>query len=437
MILKGNQRGGAMKLADHLFKGPENEHIELHEMRGFMADTPSGAFKEMDTISKGTRCSQFMFSLSLNPPQNENVPLEVFEQAISRAEARLGLTGQPRLIVFHEKEGRRHAHCVWSRIDPKTMTAVNLPHYKLKLSSLSKQLYVEHGWKMPKGFVHQSQRDPTNFSLAEWQQAKRLEDDPKALKELFKKCWAVSDSAKAFGKALEDRGFYLAQGDKRGFVAVDYRGEVYSLSRWAGLKTKELKDKLGDPKDLPSVEKTKADIAKPMTKILENHIRKVDQDRKDQSAPLLQERRSMAKRHGTERRKMEEEQEIRRQEEFKKREGRLPHGLRRVWYTLTGKLRRIRTLNELETKRALIRDRKQKQDLVEKQLGERRWLQKKLVDLRKRHTKDRDSLRQMVAQYVRLGKTRSLLDKDFEIPKKPPKTHERSAVQPIIFEQGR
>jgi hypothetical protein len=26
------------------------------------------------------------------------------------------LNGQPRVIVFHEKNGRRHAHCVWSRI---------------------------------------------------------------------------------------------------------------------------------------------------------------------------------------------------------------------------------------------------------------------------------------------------------------------------------
>jgi hypothetical protein len=40
-----------------------------------------------------------------------------FEAAIDMAEQRLGLDGHPRAIVFHEKEGRRHAHAVWSRID--------------------------------------------------------------------------------------------------------------------------------------------------------------------------------------------------------------------------------------------------------------------------------------------------------------------------------
>lgn len=34
MILVGNQRGGAKDLALHLLK-KENEHIEVHEVRGF------------------------------------------------------------------------------------------------------------------------------------------------------------------------------------------------------------------------------------------------------------------------------------------------------------------------------------------------------------------------------------------------------------------
>jgi hypothetical protein len=30
----------------------------------------------------------------------------------------------------------------------------------------------------------------------------------------------------------------LARGDRRGFVAVDYRGEVYAVARQAGVKTR-------------------------------------------------------------------------------------------------------------------------------------------------------------------------------------------------------
>ncbi len=39
---------------------------------------------------------------------------------------RLGLSGQPHVIIFHEKHARRHAHLVVSRINAKTLKAINL-----------------------------------------------------------------------------------------------------------------------------------------------------------------------------------------------------------------------------------------------------------------------------------------------------------------------
>jgi len=83
----------------------ENDHVELYELRGFAAQNLMGALDETYAISRGTRCKQFLYSLSFNPPQNENVKIEDFEAAIDEAEERLGLTDQPRAIVFHEKEG--------------------------------------------------------------------------------------------------------------------------------------------------------------------------------------------------------------------------------------------------------------------------------------------------------------------------------------------
>ena len=118
---------------------------------------------------------------TLSPPQEENVPVKDFEKAIARIERKLGLDNQPRAIVFHEKEGRRHAHVVWSRIDVQEMKAINLPHYKLKLRDISRELYLEHGWKMPQGLTDSRLRDPANFSLSEWQQAKRAGRDAKEL----------------------------------------------------------------------------------------------------------------------------------------------------------------------------------------------------------------------------------------------------------------
>ncbi len=211
MILKASQRGGGSQLAVHLLKTDENEHVEIHEVRGFMSDTPMDALKEAYAISRGTKCRQFLFSLSLSPPEKERVPVEVFEQAITDIEEKMGLFGQPRVIVFHEKEGRRHAHCVWSRIDVEKMKAINLPYFKLKLRDISRQLYIENDWQIPRGLVNSSERNPLNFSQAEWQQAKRIKQDPRAIKSIFQDCWAISDSRKAFASAFEERGYYLSK----------------------------------------------------------------------------------------------------------------------------------------------------------------------------------------------------------------------------------
>jgi hypothetical protein len=167
MILKGSQRGGGQDLAVHLTRIDDNEHISLHQLRGFASDNLRDAFKEAEAISRGTKCRQYLFSLSLSPPEQANVTPDQFEDAIDRIEARLGLSDQPRAIVFHETEGRRHAHCVWSRIDPETMTARQLPFFKTKLVGISRELYLEHGWDMPRGLANSTQRDPRNFTLAE------------------------------------------------------------------------------------------------------------------------------------------------------------------------------------------------------------------------------------------------------------------------------
>ena len=157
MILQGNQRGGSRDLANHLLS-PENDHVELHSLRGFAADDLHGALHEAYAVSRGTRCKQFLFSLSLNPPPNEQVGTQAFESAIERIEQKLGLSDQPRAVIFHEKDGadgqtRRHAHAVWSRIDTDKMKAVPLPFTHKRLREMSRQLYVEHGWSMPRGGV--------------------------------------------------------------------------------------------------------------------------------------------------------------------------------------------------------------------------------------------------------------------------------------------
>ena len=253
MILVGNRRGGSDNLTAHLLNIQENEHVELHEVRGFMADDLGGALHEAYGISRGTRCKKFLYSLSLSPPEIESVSVEVFETAINRIEQQLGFTGQPRAIVFHEKKGRRHAHVVWSRINAETMTAIDPYQDKLALEQIARELFQENEWSMPAGLKRREDSDPLNFSHAEHAQAKRVKRNPKDLKRLFKECWEQSDTRPAFAHAIIENGFILAKGDRRGFVAVDANGEVYSVARYVGVKACDLRNRFGKPDDLPSI----------------------------------------------------------------------------------------------------------------------------------------------------------------------------------------
>jgi hypothetical protein len=304
VILKASERGNGSQLARDLLALRENDHVELHDVRGFASDDLQGAFCEADAIAKGTRCKNHLFSMSLNPPEGARVGVDAFERAIADIERKLGLEEQPRAIVFHEKDGRRHAHVVWSRIDSERMRAINLPHYKIKLRDVSRQLYLEHGWDMPHGLQDRSLRDPLTFTREEWQQARRAGLDPRELKAVFQQSWRASDNKASFERALKERGFRLARGDRRGFVAIDYRGEVYSISRYAGAKPKELQAKLGDPAQLGSVEEVKAEIARGMTRKLDAYIKDVELDAKRRLATIAFRKTEVLARHQDERQKL-------------------------------------------------------------------------------------------------------------------------------------
>ena len=297
-----------------------------------LADDLSGAFKEAFAISRGTRCKQFLFSLSLSPPETENVPVDVFDDAIEAIEEKLGLSGQPRAVVFHEKDGRRHAHCVWSRIDIETMTAINLPHYKLKLRDVSRQLFIERGWSMPKGLMNSQEGNPLNFSREEWHQAKRIGRDPRTIKAIFQDCWATSDGLRAFKNALEARGYYLACG-KRGFVAVDWQGEVFAVSKWADQRAKDVRAKLGDPLALQSVEDVSAHVGPEAGKFSAD----MRQQFEKACTGLAEKREALVQRQRTERQELKERQAERQAQENQTRADRFRKGLLGLWDWVTGR----------------------------------------------------------------------------------------------------
>lgn len=405
MILKGNARGGAKDLALHLMKA-ENEHVEVHQLRGFVSDTLMGALNEAYAISRGTRCRQFLYSLSLNPPKTEQVTTAQFEAAIERAEEKLGLTGQPRAIVFHEKEGRRHAHAVWSRIDIGRMKAVHLFRDHEKLMTVSRELFRGYGWKMPEGLADRSRRDPRNFTLEEWQQAKRTGKDAGAIRTSFQDAWAISDTGTAFIHAMRERGYVVARGDRRGFVAVDVHGEVYAIPRYAGMKTKAVRARLGDENTLPDVDEARAQIADDMLPTFQRFRDALDTQAGARKAEYEKRRGALVTRQRAERQRLSDEQDGRRAEENQIRQARFRKGLKGLWDVLRGEHKRIRELNEREAHEALAKDRAEKDRLVFTHLRQRRQLEFVKLRDRLRLVEDRRALERDMQTYRAMRRDR-------------------------------
>lgn len=434
MILVGNQRGGSIDLALHLMKD-ENERVVVDELRGFASTNLEGAFQESYAISKATRCKQHLYSLSFNPPKDEAVAPEVFHDAIERAEQRLGLTGQPRAIVFHEKRGadgevRRHAHAVWCRIDPENMRAVHLSFTKRKLQELGRELYLEHGWQMPRGFVRSQDADPRNYTLAEWQQAKRAGKEPDKLKAMFQDCWAISDSQATFAHALKERGYILARGDRRGFIAVDHKGEAYAVSKWTGHKASKVRERLTDMDSLPDKDTAHAQAAKIVTDRLKELQAEQRRYERDRLARLAAERtrKEAEQRQSVERLRAEQAARMRREEAA--REAKIRKGLFGFIDRLTGKRKRTETENDADRQTAQARDRNERTALASAHRQSLDRLGEKAEQVRARR---REANRELASDIERLEKLprptpRAAPSREKERPRRP--RHGRSRDGP-------
>jgi len=405
MIFYASVRGNADELAKHLLNAEENEHVTVHDIRGFVADDLAGALMEAYAISKGSRCKQFLFSLSLNPPEYADVPVEDFEAAIEEIERKLGLLNQPRVVVFHEKKGRRHCHAVWLRLkasdfNPRRMVGVQMAHFKYKLMDISRALFRKYDWKLPKGMERKQDKNPYNLSRQEYRQAVKRAEDPEALKALFKQSWETTDSKQTFTRFLSENGFFLAQGERRGYVAVDLAGKVYSLSRWIDVSTRDLKARLGPHEQLPTTEKARAFIAERMTENLRRYVDEAKAEAKQKRLPIVQEIRLMTVQHRKDRAELIIRQEQRHKAETKVRVARFPTGVAGIWERATGEYKNKCALNAAEIKLCRERDRKELHNLVRAQLLERQGLEKTVKFYREEHRIEVFRLRQEIARYV-------------------------------------
>jgi len=263
VVIKGNARGGAGALAAHLQRTDTNERAELREARGVVAEDLDGALREMEAVASGARSKRPFYHASINTRADELLTEAQWTKAIDRLERELGLTGQPRVVVAHLKEGRAHVHIAWSRIELETMKAIPDSHNYRRHEIVARELEREFGHARVQGAHIEREgeaRPDRTPSHAEMQQAERSGLSPTEAKTQLTEIWNRTDSGRAFAAAIEEQGWALARGDRRDFVLIDHSGEPHSLARRIeGAKAKDIRARMADLEaaGLPSVDEAK------------------------------------------------------------------------------------------------------------------------------------------------------------------------------------
>jgi Relaxase/Mobilisation nuclease domain len=263
VIISGGSRCNGAWFASHLTRTDENERVRLVEIRSMAAEDIPAAFREMHFVAGGTFCKNYFYHASINPRENERLSEEQWERAADALERNLGLEGQPRFVVEHEKEGRVHRHIVWSRIDAETMTAISDSFTAPIHERTARELEQEFGLEPVASCLTRERGTPRpERGPKSWEKFRGFESgiDPDEVKREVTALWQQCDSGKAFARALDEAGYILCKGDRRDFCIVDAAGDEHSLARRIkGVKAADIRERMADVvrDELPTVDEAR------------------------------------------------------------------------------------------------------------------------------------------------------------------------------------
>jgi hypothetical protein len=267
MNAKGKIRGEGGKLARYLMTGePGKERAELVETRGLdeFGPDPATAFNNLEKwAGENTRCKKAFFHGHIRIAPDERLSDAQWMEALERKEQRLGFTSQPRMVSFHIdlETGEKHLHAAWFRVDLDTERAIDPGLYKNKLNQLSRECEREFGLRELRSIRPEHDRARA-AGRDEFEEARRLGTDLKAIRNGILDCFERSDNGQSFAAAIRAQGMELANGDRRDcFVVVDQEGGQHALNKkLTGMSLAEIRERLSDldRTQLPSVDHAQA-----------------------------------------------------------------------------------------------------------------------------------------------------------------------------------
>jgi len=223
VLIKGQSIKCSRLSRQHYLHGPENERITVREVRGLATKDPDEALQMLEILAKGTRCQRPVYSAKINPETDRIWNKDEIRRAVDLLEENLGLTGHPRAVVEHKKDGRIHFHVLWSRFHPDGGPAMNMGHDYAVHQKTQRQLEKELKLRpmMAKG------RD---FKKSEVEWARRYGFDIFVLKKQITHDFHRCKTGQEFMAALKEKGVVLCRGHKSQFVLILPWGQHKALS---------------------------------------------------------------------------------------------------------------------------------------------------------------------------------------------------------------
>lgn len=206
------------------------------------------------TGRKAQKGSVYSYSLAWHPDQD---PDEAHMKIQAKETLKLlGLEDHESIVVAHQETDHDHIHVIVNLVHPESGKTAKLYKDHIKLSEWAQE------YEISTNQIYCQDRIDNNLKRKEAQHKSDTEAQPTSefvkyrekkvsQSDLVRSLYERSDSGKAFKDALERHKLTLAKGDRRGFVLVDEKGKVFSLSRQLkGQRASDIKARLSDIKEL-------------------------------------------------------------------------------------------------------------------------------------------------------------------------------------------
>lgn len=275
MVIKGKSRGNGKQLASYLMNKGENDAVQIFEIRGTsQPDNIHKSLLEMSLTSELSRTDKGLYHAQVCPAYGEDRQMtpDDWLKAVDILENVLKLNDQKRIIVFHEKKDRLHAHVVWERYDHERKAMRDDSYDWYKERNARALIETELGHK----------RTPSSNE--------RIPQMKKELTEI----WKSTKTSKDFLKRAGEKGYTFAIGKERPYIVVDNTGRSFNLVRQIDkAKTKEIGERLKDqklPTEKEAITQVRERLNNPKSKADDALRRKkfLDQIRQIQEAKLNQ-----------------------------------------------------------------------------------------------------------------------------------------------------